>query len=85
MQMKIISGASLAAAAIALAVSGAALSTPAMAKKAGVHCMGVNACKGKSACKTASNACKGQNSCKGQGISMKKSEKACTKAGGTVG
>ena len=62
MQMKIVSGASLAAAAIALAVSGAGLTTsPAQAKKAAVHCMGINTCKGTSACKSASNACKGQN------------------------
>ena len=47
MQMKIVSGASLAAAAIALAVSGAGLtSSPAQAKKAAVHCMGINTCKG---------------------------------------
>ena len=55
-----------------------------MAKSASVKCMGINKCKGKSACKTANNTCKKQNSCKGQGIVMKKSEKACTKAGGTV-
>ena len=46
MQIKVVSGASLAAAAIALAVSGAALTTQAQAKKAAVHCMGINACKG---------------------------------------
>ena len=67
MQMKIVSGAGLAAAAIALAISGAAL-TPAQAKQAAVHCMGINSCKGTSACKSASNACKGQNTCKGQGF-----------------
>ena len=86
MQMKIVSGASLAAAAIALAVSGAGLtSSPAQAKKAAVHCMGINTCKGTSACKSASNACKGQNSCKGQGFLLEKSVKACTSMGGTVG
>lgn len=85
MQIKVVSGASLAAAAIALAVSGAALTTQAQAKKAAVHCMGINACKGQSACKTASNACKGQNTCKGQGFLLEKSAKACTAKGGTVG
>jgi hypothetical protein len=85
MQMKIVSGASLAAAAIALAVSGAALTTQAQAKKAPVHCMGINSCKGTSACKTATNACKGQNSCKGQGFLLEKSSAACKKLGGTVG
>ncbi|WP_374547378.1 hypothetical protein [Rhodoblastus sp.] len=85
MQIKVVSGASLAAAAIALAVSGAALTTQAQAKKAPVHCMGINACKGQSACKTASNACKGQNTCKGQGFLIEKSAKACTAKGGTVG
>ncbi len=85
MQMKIVSGASLAAAAIALAVSGAALTTQAQAKKAPVHCMGVNACKGQGACKSAKNACKGQNTCKGMGWLPEKSVSACTKLGGTVG
>ncbi|MGO8738818.1 BufA2 family periplasmic bufferin-type metallophore [Rhodoblastus sp.] len=86
MQIKVVSGASLAAAAIALAVSGAALApTQAQAKKAMVHCMGVNACKGKGACKSAKNACKGQNACKGMGWLPEKSTSACTKAGGTVG
>ncbi|WP_298424704.1 hypothetical protein [Rhodoblastus sp.] len=85
MQMKVVSGASIAAAAIALAVSGAALTTQAQAKKAPVHCMGVNACKGQSACKTANNACKGQNVCKGQGFLIEKSAKACAGLGGTVG
>jgi hypothetical protein len=84
MQMKIVSGASLAAAAIALAVSGAGLTTSAQASKAPVHCSGINSCKGTSACKTATNACKGQNSCKGMGWLPKKSVSACTKAGGKV-
>jgi hypothetical protein len=85
MQIKVVSGASLAAAAIALAVSGAALTTQAQAKKAPVHCMGINACKGQGMCKSAKNACKGQNSCKGMGWLPEKSKAACTKAGGTVG
>ena len=85
MQKKIVSGASLAVAAIALAVSGAAITSQANAKAASVHCTGINSCKGTSACKTAANACKGQNACKGMGFLLKKSSKACTKAGGTVG
>jgi hypothetical protein len=86
MKMKIVSGAGLAAAAIALAMSGGAVST-AQAKhaKMAVHCMGVNSCKGKSMCKSAHNACKGQNSCKGMGWLPEKSKAACVKAGGTVG
>jgi hypothetical protein len=83
MKTNIVSGAALAVAAIALAMNGASV-TPALAKKAPVHCAGVNACKGKSACKTASNACKGQNSCKGQGWAPAKSAKACEAKGGTV-
>jgi hypothetical protein len=85
MKTKIVSGASLAAAAIALAVNGMSVSA-ALAKKGGapVHCAGINSCKGMSACKTASNACKGQNSCKGQGWVSEKSAKACEAKGGTV-
>jgi len=84
MKMNIVSGSSMAVAAIALAMSGMSIA-PSSAKSAPVHCMGVNSCKGTSACKTASNACKGQNSCKGQGFLVEKSAKACMKLGGTVG
>ena len=86
MKMNIVSGSTLAAAAVALALSGAA-STPAAAKKGmkSVHCMGINACKGQSACKTAGSMCKGQNSCKGQGWLPAKSKGACEAEGGTVG
>lgn len=86
MKMSVISGRSIAIAAVALALSGAAVtsSTPAKAAKS-VKCIGANACKGQSACKTASNACKGQNSCKGQGFLLEKSKAACIKAGGKVG
>ena len=87
MQMKIVSGASLAAAAIALAVSGVAMTSSAQAgmKKGAVHCFGINSCKGKGACKSAKNACKGHNGCKGMGWLPEKSATACHKAGGTVG
>jgi hypothetical protein len=84
MQMKIVSGAGLAAAAIALAMSGAAVTSQPAQAKAAVHCMGINTCKGTSSCKTEANACKGQNSCKGMGWLPKKSAKACTAAGGKV-
>jgi len=84
MKTKVVSGASLAAAAIALALNGVSTS-PALAKKAApVHCVGINSCKGMGACKTANNACKGQNSCKGQGWQSVKSAKACEAKGGTV-
>jgi hypothetical protein len=85
MQIKVVSGASVAAAAIALAVSGVAFTGQAQAKKAPVHCMGINSCKGHGACKSAKNACKGQNSCKGMGWLPEKSATACKKLGGTVG
>ena len=76
------SGSVLAAAALALAVSGIA-PVPAHADDAKVHCVGVNSCKGQSECKTASSSCKGLNSCKGQGfLSMTKAE--CDSAGGKV-
>jgi hypothetical protein len=84
MKEKIVSGASLAAAAVALALNGVA--SPALAKKAmpSVHCAGVNSCKGMSACKTEKTSCKGMNSCKGQGWVPEKSAKACEEKGGTV-
>lgn len=85
MKMNIVSGGSLAVAAVALVLSGAA--SPAAAKKAHktVHCIGINSCKGHSECKTAENACKGQNSCKGHGWLPAKSKAACEAKGGTVG
>lgn len=83
MKMKVVCGASLAIAAVALAVSGAA--TSALAKTASpVHCVGVNSCKGMSACKSANNSCKGLNSCKGQGWAPAESAEACAAQGGTV-
>lgn len=85
MKMNIVSGSSIAVAAVALAMSGISLA-PANAKMAkSVHCVGVNSCKGQSACKSAKNACKGQNSCKGMGWLPEKSAKACHKLGGKVG
>jgi uncharacterized membrane protein len=80
------SGAAIASAALALAVSGVtmtAATTAIAGEEAKVHCVGVNTCQGTSDCATASNSCAGQNSCKGQGfVSMTKSQ--CEKIGGTV-
>jgi hypothetical protein len=65
-------GAMIAAAAAAMAFSGAAISaTTSIAATDSVHCAGVNSCKGTSECKSATNACKGQNSCKGMGFVTK--------------
>jgi hypothetical protein len=85
MTTRILSGAGIAAAAVALVVSGVAVS-PASAKKSSkpVECAGINSCKGTSSCKTANSACKGQNSCKGQGWLPAKSASACEAKGGTV-
>jgi hypothetical protein len=62
------SGATIAAAAAALFMAGATISTVAHAAGEG-KCVGANACKGQSACKGGANSCKGQNACKGQGFS----------------
>jgi hypothetical protein len=85
MKMNVMSGASIAAAAVALTLSGVSLTTTPAKAAGSVHCMGINSCKGKSACKTVNNACKGQNSCKGQGFLLTKSAKVCKAKGGTVG
>jgi hypothetical protein len=75
-------GATLAVAAISLALAGVA--TPAAATAGKVHCLGANSCKGKSDCNTPKNACKGMNACKGKGWVFMDSEKACADAGGKV-
>ena len=77
------SGAAVAAAAFALAITGAGIATPsgAQAQDAKVQCMGVNSCKGHSDCKTATSNCKGLNDCKGQGfVSLTQHE--CQAVGG---
>lgn len=86
MKVNIVSGSTLAAAAVALALSGMAV-TPAAAKKGmkSVQCMGINACKGQSACKTAGSSCKGLNACKGQRWLPTKSKGECEAKGGSVG
>ena len=78
------SGAAVAAAAFALAVTGAGIAAPsgAQAQDAKIQCMGVNSCKGHSDCKTASSSCKGLNACKGQGfLELTKAE--CDQQGGS--
>lgn len=83
MKLDKMSGATIAAAAAALLLSGS-MAAPAFAADGGtVHCAGVNGCKGQSTCKTATNSCAGQNACKNQGRSELSAEE-CTKAGGTV-
>ena len=93
-------GATLATAAAALFITGAAMSAaPTGAQSADVKCMGINSCKGHGACKTASNDCKGMsecaggpggtdcsgmNECKGMGWSYTETEAECVEAGGEV-
>jgi len=84
MKMNFVSGGSIAVAAVALALGGAAATTSAQAASKTVMCAGINSCKGMGACKSASNACKGENSCKGQGWLPEKSKSACLKKGGKV-
>lgn len=78
------SGATLAAAAFALAITGSALSvtTPSMAAGK-VKCFGVNSCQGQSNCKTAKSSCKGLNNCKGLGF-LEMSKASCAKRGGSL-
>ena len=76
----------LAAAAALLALSSAALTSPAFAGGAQgdtVHCYGVNSCKGMSDCKSGNHECKGLNDCKGQGFKATTAT-ACTAGGGSL-
>jgi hypothetical protein len=82
--MNVVSGGSIALAAVALALGGVAATTGAHAASKTVMCAGINSCKGKSARKSASNACKGQNSCKGMGWLPERSKSVCLKKGGKV-
>ncbi len=85
MRMNVVSGGSIALAAVALALGGGIAATNgAHAASKTVMCSGINSCKGMGACKSASNACKGQNSCKGMGWLPEKSKSACLKKGGKV-
>jgi uncharacterized membrane protein len=85
MKMTFVSGTGIAAAAVALAITGTTLAPSAAFAAGKVQCFGINSCKGHGACKSASNACKGQNSCKGQGFLMEHSKHACLKMGGKLG
>lgn len=78
------SGAAVAAAAFALAITGTGIAVPSgvQAAEDKVQCVGVNSCKGHSDCKTATSSCKGLNACKGQGfLELTKAE--CDEQGGT--
>ncbi len=77
-------GVTLATAAAAMFIAGAALTGAPTAAKADVKCAGINSCKGHGACAGASNGCKGQNACKGQGWVSAESASACTSKGGKV-
>jgi uncharacterized membrane protein len=81
MKMTAKSGATLAAAAAALILTGAVSAPTASAQSGEGKCFGANACKGHSACKTAKSACKGLNACKGQGFTMS-SKADCDKVKG---
>ena len=85
-------GASIAAAAAALALSGSVLASDAPAGSKGmaiaasdkVHCCGLHACKGSSDCATEEHSCESQNACKGhdfKGVSAQN----CLSQGGTIG
>jgi hypothetical protein len=81
--VRVVSGAPLAAAAALLLVAGCS-SYDKSPQSAEVQCSGINPCKGQSACKSASNSCKGLNACKGQGWVATSSAEECTSQGGKV-
>lgn len=84
MQKKTV-GATLATAAAAMFIAGAALTgAPAAAKADGVKCAGINACKGQGSCAGAGNSCKSHNACKGQGWVTTKTADECASKGGKV-
>ncbi|MEC9368203.1 MAG: hypothetical protein VX871_05860 [Pseudomonadota bacterium] len=83
MKLSKTSGASIAAAAAALVMSGAAFAPAAFAADDKVACYGANTCKGTGACKTAKNECKGKNGCKGQGF-LQLTKADCTAKGGKL-
>lgn len=77
-------GATLATAAAAMFIAGAAMTGVPTAAKADVKCAGINACKGQGSCAGAGNSCKGHNACKGKGWVSVDSASACTDKGGKV-
>ncbi len=80
-----------ASAALAVAMSSAAMAATSPAGSSGasigagdkVHCYGVHSCKGNSDCKTAEHSCKGLNNCKGHGFKGM-AAKDCLDAGGVI-
>lgn len=82
MKQTIKTGALIAAAAAALAMTGgASAATSTITADTKVHCAGLNSCKGTSDCATAENKCKGQNSCKGHGFLTMKAAECLAKNG----
>jgi hypothetical protein len=76
------SGAMIAMAAAAMALSGTVLAaTASISAGDKVHCAGINSCKGTSECATAENSCKGQNSCKGHGFLSSTASECFAKSG----
>jgi len=84
-------GASVAAAAAALALSSLAFAADNPAGSVGkavsagdkVHCYGIHSCKGNSDCKTTEHACKGKNACGGHGFKGV-AAKECLDKGGVI-
>lgn len=76
-------GATLATAAAAMFIAGAAMTAaPTAAKADDFKCAGINSCKGHGSCAGAKNGCKGQNACKGQGWVGTKDAAECSSKGG---
>jgi hypothetical protein len=75
------SGASIAAAAATLILTGVALVPVSYAEEAKGRCFGANACKGQGSCGSASNDCMGQNACKGKGF-LPMTQEECDKIEG---
>jgi hypothetical protein len=77
-------GATLATAAAAMFIAGAAMTGAPSVAHADVKCAGINSCKGTGACAGASTSCAGHNACKGQGWVKAETAEECTSKGGTV-
>jgi len=77
------SGASIAAAAATLILTGIALANASRAEEAKGRCVGANACKGQGACGSASNDCMTQNACKGKGF-LRITKEECEKIEGAT-
>ena len=77
------SGASIAAAAATLILSGVALCAASHAEEVKGRCIGANACKGQGACGSASNDCMAQNACKGKGF-LRMTKEECEKIEGAT-